>query len=163
MNYEINSNGTIWSNKSNKFLKQTYTRKYLCVTLMVDNKPIRNYVHRLVAEKFISNPEKKKTVNHIDGNPDNNDVINLEWATHGENTKHAYDNNMNCVSKHQSKQIVLTNIKRSIYPPEVKLAYLKSGLSANKFLELHNLKFEVNKFRLACNAYKYNLKQKGER
>ena len=45
-------------------------------------------LHRLVASTFIPNPENKACVNHIDGNPSNNKLSNLEWATYRENTTH---------------------------------------------------------------------------
>lgn len=63
--------------------------KYLQVELYKNNKSHHRYVHRLVAEAFIDNPENLPEVNHIDGNRQNNVVSNLEWVTRKGNVKHA--------------------------------------------------------------------------
>lgn len=47
-------------------------------------------VHRLVAETFIGNPDNLPEINHIDGDPSNNHVSNLEFCTKEHNVKHAY-------------------------------------------------------------------------
>lgn len=69
------------------------------VQLWKNNQSKLKAVHRLVAEAFIPNPDNKETVNHIDGNPLNNCVDNLEWATYSENQKHAYENGLVSISK----------------------------------------------------------------
>ena len=59
-------------------------RGYLCVEL--DHKFYR--VHRVVAQRFIPNPENKYSVNHKDENKENNRVDNLEWMTLIENARY---------------------------------------------------------------------------
>lgn len=66
--------------------KRNSTKGYKAVNL----KRKLHYVHRLVAETFIPNPDNKPQVNHIDGNTWNNNVENLEWVTSKENMQHAY-------------------------------------------------------------------------
>lgn len=65
------------------------TQGYLLVGLSDSGTTERVFVHRLVAEAFILNPYNKPTINHIDGNKENNKVQNLEWATYKENRDHA--------------------------------------------------------------------------
>ena len=48
------------------------------------------YVHRLVAETWIPNPNHYRDVNHINGDKTDNRVENLEWVTHSQNMRHAY-------------------------------------------------------------------------
>lgn len=62
------------------------TNGYVSVNLRSPNRT--EYVHRLVAEAFLSNEDQKPHVNHIDSNKSNNQVTNLEWCTHDENMKH---------------------------------------------------------------------------
>jgi len=52
-----------WKTKAIK--KTTEKNRYYRVSLSKSGKSELKYVHRLVAEAFIDNPEKKETVDHI--------------------------------------------------------------------------------------------------
>lgn len=63
---------------------------YQKVRLLHCGKDTTARIHRLVAEAFVDNPDGKETVNHIDGNKENNRADNLEWADRHEQMVHAY-------------------------------------------------------------------------
>lgn len=92
-NYKISNLGNVLNavyNKPLKPLMQANGRLY--VRLYAKNEKSRNrFISRLVAIEFISNPENKRTVNHKNGIKTDNRLKNLEWMTHGENTKHGYE------------------------------------------------------------------------
>lgn len=79
--YAATEEGQIWSYKSNKFLKGTPNKAgYITVSFIKDKKRKTYYVHRLIAETFLDNPEGLPQVNHIDGCRANNAKSNLEWC-----------------------------------------------------------------------------------
>ena len=63
---------------------------YLVVSLVDDSGNRKNfYVHRLVADAFIPNPENLPQVDHIDYDRKNNKLTNLRWVTVSDNRIHS--------------------------------------------------------------------------
>lgn len=98
--YEVSTSGKVRNIKTGKVLVgDTNNCGYRRVILYNKDRKQRFFIHRLVAQAFISNPENKPQVNHIDGNKENNSVDNLEWVSQSENEVHAIKNNLKGVWK----------------------------------------------------------------
>lgn len=69
---------------------------YRRVTLYNNGIKWRVFIHRLVAEAFVPNPDNKPEIDHINTNPTDNRAENLRWVTHKENQN-------NCLTKVKQK------------------------------------------------------------
>lgn len=89
--YEISEKGKIYSKRTSKELKYWLSPNkvgYPTVMLYLGDKKVKVPIHRLVALKYLDNPNNYNYVNHIDGNKENNHISNLEWCTAKQNTAH---------------------------------------------------------------------------
>lgn len=82
--YEVSNHGRI---RRGDFLMKVRIHRsskrsgaYSRITLRLPHKTDR-YIHRLVADAFIPNPDGLPEINHINGNSLDNRESNLEWCT----------------------------------------------------------------------------------
>lgn len=61
--------------------------QYPTVTLIRDDKRYSQYVHRLILETYVGPCPDGMECRHLDGNPKINDLKNLMWGTHRQNTQ----------------------------------------------------------------------------
>ena len=91
--YQISNLGNVKSTNKNIIKKPSSLPKgYLRIGLYKNSKTKYFYLHRLVAEAFIPNPNNLPCVNHKDCNPQNNEVSNLEWISYEENNSYKNHN-----------------------------------------------------------------------
>ncbi|ASZ71206.1 putative HNH endonuclease [Lactococcus phage 37201] len=84
--YIVYEDGNVYSLSKNKMMKPTlqkngYYKIYIC------NK--NTWLHRFIMEAF--NGKSDLTVDHIDGNVQNNNLSNLEYVTQAENTRRMFE------------------------------------------------------------------------
>ena len=87
-NYFVSNTGLV-RNKKGKILAPIRMEDYLTYNLYLNNKSSKKLAHRLVALAFLSNPENKPCVDHIDRDKHNNKIENLRFATYLENSRNS--------------------------------------------------------------------------
>lgn len=88
--YFISNYGNIYDSLKDASMAQRDNHGYKYVDLMTIHGTKSMRIHRLEMLVFEYNPDYQSLqVNHIDGNPSNNKLSNLEWTTPKENTDHA--------------------------------------------------------------------------
>lgn len=93
--YEVSNTGKVISlnyggtkGKVKELAPQDNGRGYLAVGLRDAKGRNSHYVHRLVAQAFIPNPQNFLEVNHLDEDKSNNQVSNLEWCNRKHNVNY---------------------------------------------------------------------------
>lgn len=114
--YGVNDRGDVINIHHRKSLTQTPNKNgYLQVSVKT---PWRKQnvieVHVLVCKYHVPNPELKDQINHKDGNIYNNNSSNLEWVTHTENIRHAYETGLNSSvgENHPSSKLTKNDVVR---------------------------------------------------
>jgi hypothetical protein len=137
-----------------KTVKNKNGYEHICVSIgsRKDKKVFK--IHRAVACTFISNPENKKEVNHIDFNKLNNCVSNLEWTTKNENTLHSVKNN---IFKPLCKKVI--NLDNGIIFDSITLAgewlYKNKNLMTNKTTPSKSISRCCNKHKHTSYGYRW--------
>jgi|DEB0MinimDraft_10_1074344.scaffolds.fasta_scaffold95209_1 hypothetical protein len=119
--YEASNDGCIRRIGSKKDLRPCIKNGYEAVSLWMDGKQYPRYVHRLVAEAFISDCSEF-AINHIDGIKTNNHIDNLEIVTYSENQHHAYKTGLRFVTEKQKKAL-LQNVSKRVLDIETGIFY----------------------------------------
>lgn len=135
--YEVSNFGNVRRNK--KLLKPlNHSRGYSYINLSKDGKVLPFYIHRLVGETFIPNPQNKPTINHINHVKTDNRVENLEWATY----------------KEQTDEIVVRKMSKKVFCVEKNEVYdsMVSAADKNK-LSIGNLSMACNGKRKTCGGF----------
>ena len=98
--YWAGVDGTIFSFKKNRFMvlkPHDNGIGRLQAGVYMDGKLKQMNIARLVAETFLNKPSElcprgfeRLEINHVDGNPLNNRLANIEWVSRSENQLHAH-------------------------------------------------------------------------
>lgn len=112
--YRISDDGQITSLKHGKekpiaIVQNSKIDKHLKVALWKDGKMYNRFLHRLLAETFIPNPENKPYVRHLNDIPSDNRLENLAWGTEKENVEDAKRNGrrVNCGVKQRKPTVAI--------------------------------------------------------
>ena len=114
--YRITNTGRVISYKTGERVDKKYhldREGYSKVHLYIDGKNVVKFVHRLVAEAFIPNPNNLPTVNHIDEDKTNNRVDNLEWMSIQKNCEYSQSKKYRLLHIASGEITIIHNLRKT--------------------------------------------------
>lgn len=140
--FHINEFGDVFSLRSRKILKTRISKSgYVTFATKICKENVFFFVHKLLAQTFISNDDVNKTqVNHVDGVKLNNSLGNLEWVTPSENIIHAYTNGL-AKSPNGTKHYRCTITEQDVV--NIKLLHVPNKFGKRKISKLLGISVDV--------------------
>lgn len=155
--YEVNNVGQIRNTTSGKVLKQHENPLgYKFIRLSKNGVSKKYRVHRLVAICFLENPENKPFINHLDSNPRNNQLDNLQWCTQSENIQHAYDHGNKTPTKNRiGSKMGTTSKYHNVYLDRTRNRWIANiDVTTSKGFCKHRKFFSISRFKDSDQAEK---------
>ena len=139
--YHVTRNGKVYSNKLVAWVRKSsfYTKSrngrncgYEYVVLHVDGRQKGFGVHKLVAMAYIPNPNNYPIVMHLDNNPLNNHIDNLQWGTHSMNNLQCSREGRGIQYRLKGKLNPMYGVKGNLHPSYGKPGAMKGKVSSMK-------------------------------
>lgn len=143
------SNGLEFFRRGRILSNRKHKNGYIQVDMCENGISHTKFVHVLLATVFIPNPNNLPLVNHIDENPSNNDLSNLEWCNYSYNAKHS----INKIRKgHEKEQKAVYRIDVNT-KEEVRYNGIREAARENKIYH-SNIRYAIL-HNSCCAGYKW--------
>lgn len=130
--YMISNKGNVINvKKGGKIKRNANLKGYRIINLWKNGIGKMYRVHRLVAQAFIPNPERKPCIDHINANRSDNRVENLRWVTNKENQN-------NPITKNKFKN------RKTKAHHEIQIEQVKNGVVIKTHQSIHSAARELN-------------------
>lgn len=160
--YAISNKGQVKSYHRKIIMSQQIVNGHKRVTLVKAGEKTHLYIHRLVAEHFVENPNNYRLVKHIDNNILNNESTNLMWveyidilkqerSPHVKKTFYMYDLNGTLLKTFVNLTEALEHLHKMGFDKANYSGIKKACLGGIKTYLGYVWKFEVNKESMSAN------------
>ena len=167
--YMISDCGRVWSEKSQQFIKPKPMDKHghLGVCLLINGKRCYKYVHRLIAEAFIPNPNNYPIVRHLNDNPYDNELDNLDWGTQKDNYNDCKRNGHTYIPTDNDREMGFRKIRKPIVAIDIesgKIMKFKGQQEASRILGIQqaNIWKVLNGKRSSTCGYRFEYLKEGD-